>query len=570
MVAEVLADHRPETGQNGSRPHAVQALGLEVRAGPIFVSGVEPLEPKLIGHLKPDLEKLAREVRGKEEIASLQTTGRLYVDLRHRDLLPEQMPFVRHFYAYQTTVEWPSEIKLPPFRLLAWGFTSRRSSTPFGPLPLRAAFDRLVATARARFVTSSRDSFALAMRGGALPEALSVLGELYKLDAVVLWQYDETRRRFRSLASHGTGDHRFSVPAEGRRQKDRKGVVAQVLPDRKPVIYDTRDPSLWRPEGAGSWEPFDLDLFRARKWRSCMAVPIVCSGRLLGALSVYSHLAATALHAIEQFLTEDAFRCAGAILTRREQEVIEEMAARYDEELLNANVSISALSLSHDVLHYYRSVLTRVTDTKGYLETNQVDLALEKVTEAAATMERTEPALKAMRRLANEARTHESSKGPQQTNDVAGMLGEMEKLLQSILPLFSQSKRLLPENIFLSVKGTAKPIEVPPLAFERIVVNLCVNASQWNAANVWVTAHFDRPGDDFQLVVRDDGRGISPAARERVFDRFYSSRGGSGLGLYVVKSIAMAAGGEVHLQSYDSSDEVEQRGTVVTVVLPTK
>ncbi|HEU4461916.1 MAG TPA: ATP-binding protein, partial [Solirubrobacterales bacterium] len=462
------------------------------------------------------------------------------------------------------------EIGLLPFDLLAWAFTSKRSSTPFGPLPLRAAFDRLVSTARARFVPRSRESFAVAMRGGALPEALAVLGDLYRLDAVVLWHYDETRRRFRSLASHGTGDHPFSVPAEGRRQKNRKGVVAQVLPDRRPVVYDTSDRSLWRPEGAGSWEPFDLDLFKARKWRACMAIPIVCSGRLLGALSVYTHLPATTLHAIEQNLTEDAFRCAGAILTRREQEVIEKMAARYDEELLNANVSISALSLSHDVLHYYRSVLTRVTHTKGYLETKQNDLALEKVTEAVNTMERTEPALKAMRKLANEARTHESSKGPQQINDVPAMLTEMERLLKSILPLFSQSKRLPPENVIVTVEGTAKPVKVQPLSFERIVVNLCVNAAQWNASHVWVTAHFDRPGGDFQLVVRDDGRGISPAAREQVFDRFYSARGGSGLGLYVVKSIATAAGGEVHLQSYDSSDGVEQRGTVVTVVLPTK
>src|SRR5262249_44126942 len=60
------------------------------------------------------------------------------------------------------------------------------------------------------------------------------------------------------------------------------------------------------------------------------------------------------------------------------------------------------------------------------------------------------------------------------------------------------------------------------------------------------------PGETLRLVVDDDGPGIPPEQRERVFDRFHrtdSARdrasGGSGLGLAIVRAIADAHGGRV-------------------------
>jgi two-component system, OmpR family, sensor kinase len=61
-----------------------------------------------------------------------------------------------------------------------------------------------------------------------------------------------------------------------------------------------------------------------------------------------------------------------------------------------------------------------------------------------------------------------------------------------------------------------------------------------------------RPGSRLALVVEDDGPGIPPEQRERVFDRFHrtdSARdrasGGTGLGLAIVRAIAEAHGGRV-------------------------
>jgi signal transduction histidine kinase len=67
--------------------------------------------------------------------------------------------------------------------------------------------------------------------------------------------------------------------------------------------------------------------------------------------------------------------------------------------------------------------------------------------------------------------------------------------------------------------------------------------------------------------VEDDGPGIAPAERGRVFERFYrvpgSPAGGSGLGLAIVREIAAQHGATVELGDGDGG-----RGTRVSVSFP--
>ncbi|MBB2987542.1 sensor histidine kinase [Terracoccus luteus] len=88
----------------------------------------------------------------------------------------------------------------------------------------------------------------------------------------------------------------------------------------------------------------------------------------------------------------------------------------------------------------------------------------------------------------------------------------------------------------------------------QLVHNLVENATRL-AGRVEVRV---RPGDDggAVLVVDDDGPGIAPDDRERVFERFTrldASRarhsGGSGLGLAIVREIAAAHGGTVRVET---------------------
>lgn len=85
---------------------------------------------------------------------------------------------------------------------------------------------------------------------------------------------------------------------------------------------------------------------------------------------------------------------------------------------------------------------------------------------------------------------------------------------------------------------------------ERVLDNLLNNALRYCQQTIRVT--LQRHGKEAILVVEDDGPGIAPDARERIFEPFVRldpsrdrATGGCGLGLAIVHSIAQAMGGDV-------------------------
>ncbi|WP_309242762.1 DUF2809 domain-containing protein [Lichenibacterium dinghuense] len=78
--------------------------------------------------------------------------------------------------------------------------------------------------------------------------------------------------------------------------------------------------------------------------------------------------------------------------------------------------------------------------------------------------------------------------------------------------------------------------------------HLADNAGRHGARALDVTARPDGPG--LRIEVRDDGTGISPNNRARIFDSFFTTRredGGTGMGLAIVRALLGAHGGTVAL-----------------------
>ncbi|WP_051551409.1 PAS domain S-box protein [Nocardioides sp. URHA0020] len=74
--------------------------------------------------------------------------------------------------------------------------------------------------------------------------------------------------------------------------------------------------------------------------------------------------------------------------------------------------------------------------------------------------------------------------------------------------------------------------------------NLIGNALVHGAGPVTVTAGEDGP--DVVVTVQDSGAGVPPEMRDRLFERFSTgrARGGTGLGLFIVRQLARAHGGD--------------------------
>lgn len=104
---------------------------------------------------------------------------------------------------------------------------------------------------------------------------------------------------------------------------------------------------------------------------------------------------------------------------------------------------------------------------------------------------------------------------------------------------------------------------------KQVVVNLLDNAVKYTPVNGTIKVSVSTQENFAVIEVLDTGIGISPLALPQIFERFYRAdkarsreQGGSGLGLSIVKSICLAHGGDIKVQSK------ENQGSCFRIILP--
>lgn len=130
--------------------------------------------------------------------------------------------------------------------------------------------------------------------------------------------------------------------------------------------------------------------------------------------------------------------------------------------------------------------------------------------------------------------------------------------------------------------ATARPIrvetqgEVPDVFFDpdklaQVLTNVVENAVRHGEGAVTIRlapTGPEAPWPGAVVTVEDEGRGIPPDIRSRVFTKFWTSgaRGGSGLGLYIVQGLMRAHGGEVAIE--DATTHTGATGARVVLTIP--
>ncbi len=149
---------------------------------------------------------------------------------------------------------------------------------------------------------------------------------------------------------------------------------------------------------------------------------------------------------------------------------------------------------------------------------------------------------------------------------------EVQQLVDEVLRLFST--RLTGKQIETTVRIH------PGLAFEaiqgevrQVLINLINNAIDAvpSSGRIDIEANPAHQGSEpaVELLVHDNGSGITPEQAARLFTPFFSTKGahGTGLGLWVSKGILEKHGGTLQLSTEDGS---AQKRTTARAVLPVK
>lgn len=127
--------------------------------------------------------------------------------------------------------------------------------------------------------------------------------------------------------------------------------------------------------------------------------------------------------------------------------------------------------------------------------------------------------------------------------DIPRVLNEMKQLFVQVLPKDVNFRMVIEEN--------TPSVVADQTQFERLLMNLVVNARDAMSGGGIIEVRAARNGDQLELAVRDTGCGMDESVKARMFDPYFTTKGkkGTGLGLSTVHAAVQNFGGRILVES---------------------
>jgi signal transduction histidine kinase len=276
-------------------------------------------------------------------------------------------------------------------------------------------------------------------------------------------------------------------------------------------------------------------------------VKVLCAAASVPTAILFAYAAPALAKAIRHFLD---------VLSTTREEKDNAVRALLASEKLAVAGRISA-TISHEIKNPMdtASNILYLLATDGRMPSELVDLALT----AGAELKR------AGEIAQNNLSLFRTSSGPTAVS--------LSGLVESVLAL--QTAQMRQRGIALQTRLRA-PLLVNAYAGElrQILINLIQNAVAASGENgsifVRVQPRHSVAGvPGYSITVADSGQGIHPDHRAHLFTMFFSTKGdqGTGMGLWLVRSMVEKQGGRVRLRSR-TAGECNQPGTIFNVWIP--
>jgi len=142
-------------------------------------------------------------------------------------------------------------------------------------------------------------------------------------------------------------------------------------------------------------------------------------------------------------------------------------------------------------------------------------------------------------------------------------------LVGNIIPDFQSGMENKNIKIEIQSEKNMPRVKVDPQKIRAVFQNLIENAMKYSKPGGVIKINMEKKNDKFKVSVADQGIGIPPKEQDNIFKKFFRAQnaistdpGGSGLGLFIVKSIIERHGGTIEFKSQ------ENIGTTFTFYLP--
>ena len=301
----------------------------------------------------------------------------------------------------------------------------------------------------------------------------------------------------------------------------------------------------------GARDQRHLLLIRSLSLRSYICVPLAVAGEIIGVLTFATAESARTYTEDDLAIANDvARRAAVAIENTRLYEALREADRRKDEFLA---------TLAHEL----RNPLAPIRNALEILRMPRV--AADTVERARAMMERQ---VQHVVRLVDDLLDVSRVMGGkiELRREPVELAAAIARAVETVQPLIDVQRHELTINL----SPDSMLLDADVVRLSQVVCNLLTNAAKYTdpGGHIWVEAHPE--ADEVILRVRDNGIGLEPQMRARIFDLFVQvdqtttrSQGGLGIGLTLVKNLV-----EMHNGSIDALSPGLGQGAEFVVRLP--
>lgn len=219
---------------------------------------------------------------------------------------------------------------------------------------------------------------------------------------------------------------------------------------------------------------------------------------------------------------------------------------RMEKELRHADKLAAVGGFAASIAHEIRNPLASIS---GSIELLEKDLALQLKDDDKKLMDIVIREVDRLNKLIGEFLNYAKPSPPQKTNI------DLNKITDETIDMIINSETKMTDIAINNNKGDIPPILADEGQLRQVIWNLIKNAA--DAINIKGEIHIttrqaliEEGKKGVELLIKDNGCGISEKESLKIFNPFYTSKeGGNGLGLSVVHSIIEGHGGVITLSS---------------------